>query len=93
MDVREITRALEALLDSLSGRVDAAEIDMSRDDLDAGEWRLAFEALLAALAAERVAVTEAERADLLRLAADLDIDPAPVGELPERPAAQEDPAL
>jgi len=85
MDVAETRKAIEALLGSLSGRLPASEIEMAREDLSAGEWHLAFEAVLAALDADGVAVTEPERAELLRLAEELGVDGDAVGELLPHP--------
>lgn len=85
MDVTETRKAIEALLDALSGRLPVSEIEMAREDLSAGEWHLAFEAVLSALDADGVPVTEPERAELLRLADVLGVDGEAVGELPLHP--------
>lgn len=71
-----LSRVTRRLLDDLDGRTDAQQLDMARLDLEAGEWHMAVDGLLATLVKRKVPLSREELADLHLLGADLRLSDA-----------------
>lgn len=70
-DVDELYDTTMRLLDDLGERFDARQAAMVRSDLDAGEWPMAVDALLATLVKRSVELTPGEHRTVLAIAEDV----------------------
>ena len=70
-DVGELYDTTMRLLDDLGERFDARQAAMVRSDLEAGEWPMAVDALLATLVKRSVELTPDEHRRVLAIAEDV----------------------
>jgi hypothetical protein len=67
MDFDEFTRRADDIIGKLAPRIDHQQADFVRDDAYGGDWDLAFDNLIAALANHHTPITASEKADLQSL--------------------------
>lgn len=74
LDYEELDATIGGLLADLDDRLDPDQAQIARMELDAGEWHMAVEGLVATLNKRKVPITAAEHRTLLDLVDTLKLD-------------------